>query len=1137
MPTYAEAFPPLAKLESPTSTEAPVKSLPISSVTQVFHVPMEERRRDLHKPFGGESTQAQIVRDVMSKTNCHIEICEARDHSLSIMVTGKAEGVILARKEILKKLQTQAHVEISIPKEHHRFVLGKNGAKLKSLENLTATRISVPRHDDPTDFIKITGTKEGLDRARHEIQMISDEQAKLAFERLEVEKKFHPFINSQAKALSDQTGTRIHIPPPSVDRADITVAGEKEGVAKAVAAIKELYEELKRTCGTVSVEVKKTQHKYVIGPRGQGLQEILAETGVSVEIPSMDSESCTVTLRGPQDKLGAALSKVYERANSTVAEEVHAPRWLHRFIIGRKGQNLREITENLPKLHLEFNADKDAIFLEGPQAEVLQAKSKLEDFTKDLMVTMDYAEVHIDRRHHRHIIGKGGANINKIKTETGTSIHIPSDGEPSDAIRIEGDPKGVAAAKAAILDLAKKIENERMKDVILEQRFHSKLIGSGGDGIQTLRQQFPAVVVTFPRQNEKSDIVQLRGPKDQVDHCATQLKKMHQELVDNNYRLEVKVLKRYHGHLIGKGGANLQKIRSETGCRVDLPTEKSDSEYIVITGKRESAERARDMILTMERQLASTVDVTINIPHKYHNAIIGPKGRLVRSVMDECGVRIYFPPSGSKNDEVTVSGAPEDVERAKTILEEMASETALESHSLELKAKPEYHKFLIGRNGANIRKVRDQFGARVIFPQQSSGDDPEVITIVGRKEKAIAAEAHIRKLISDLEKVVEDEVKVDPKYHRHFIQRRGQVIREISEENGGVIISFPKQGAGSDRVTLKGAKECIKGAKARIFEVVEELDAQVTIVCSIPHEHHRSVLGTRGANVQEITVEHSVQIKFPERPGAPPPSEEQEEAAEEVEPEEGKPDPRDVINITGRKEHCEAAKEALMALVPITVEVAVPNDYHKYIIGQRGREVRALMDEFEVQITIPPSEKRLDTITVSGPPSRVEAAKKAVEQKVEQLDAEKEDRELRSYKEVVRVDPKYHSKIIGKKGAVINKIRKDFGVQIQFPEKEGDSREDEDVIEITGYEHQTKSARDAIMKVVEELEEQITVEVRIDRRVHSRLIGQRGKAIAKVMEQYKVDIKFPRDKSSDVVTIMGLEENVVDAKEIGRAHV
>ena len=69
----------------------------------------------------------------------------------------------------------------------------------------------------------------------------------------------------------------------------------------------------KSTCGSVSVEVKKSQHKYVIGPRRHGLQEILEETGVSVEMPSPDSDSSTVTLRGPQDKLGAALSKVYER--------------------------------------------------------------------------------------------------------------------------------------------------------------------------------------------------------------------------------------------------------------------------------------------------------------------------------------------------------------------------------------------------------------------------------------------------------------------------------------------------------------------------------------------------------------------------------------------------------------------------------------------------------------------------------------------------------------------------------------------------------------------------------------------------------------------------------------------------------
>ena len=55
---------------------------------------------------------------------------------------------------------------------------------------------------------------------------------------------------------------------------------------------------------TVSVEVKKSQHRYVIGPKGNSINEILSETGVYVEMPSSDSPSETITLRGPQEKLG-----------------------------------------------------------------------------------------------------------------------------------------------------------------------------------------------------------------------------------------------------------------------------------------------------------------------------------------------------------------------------------------------------------------------------------------------------------------------------------------------------------------------------------------------------------------------------------------------------------------------------------------------------------------------------------------------------------------------------------------------------------------------------------------------------------------------------------------------------------------
>lgn len=66
-------------------------------------------------------------------------------------------------------------------------------------------------------------------------------------------------------------------------------------------------------------------------------------------------------------------------------EKVDAPRWLHRFIIGRKGQNVRKITQDLPKVHVEFNDEEEVVSLEGPPAEVAQAKEAFETFTRDLV--------------------------------------------------------------------------------------------------------------------------------------------------------------------------------------------------------------------------------------------------------------------------------------------------------------------------------------------------------------------------------------------------------------------------------------------------------------------------------------------------------------------------------------------------------------------------------------------------------------------------------------------------------------------------------------------------------------------------------------------------------------------------------
>uniref|UniRef100_A0A3Q0RAW3 Vigilin n=1 Tax=Amphilophus citrinellus TaxID=61819 RepID=A0A3Q0RAW3_AMPCI len=1087
LPTYKEAFPPLPeKAAQPDGTQetssawtSKIRPLKSSIITQVFHVPLEERKYKDINQFG-EGDQAKVCVDIMHKTGAHLELSLAKDQGLSIMVSGKLDAVMKARKEIVSRLQTQASASVAIPKEHHRFVIGKSGEKLQELELKTATKIQIPRPDDPSNHIKISGTKEGLEKAKHEILLISAEQDKRAVERVNIEKVYHPFItgayNKLVGEMMQETGARINVPPQSVNKTEIVITGEKEQVALAVAMIKKIYEDKKKNTTTIAVEVKKSQHKYVIGPKGNTLQEILDRTGVSVEIPPSDSSSETVILRGEPDRLGQALTEVYAKANSYTVSSVSAPSWLHRFIIGKKGQNLAKITQQMPKVHIEFTEGEDKITLEGPTKDVQMVQSQIEAIVTDLVNRMDYAEISVDPKFHRHLIGKGGVNINRIKEVHKVTVRIPPDNEKSNLIRIEGDPQGVQEAKKELLELASRMENERTKDLIIEQRFHRAIIGQKGEKIKEVRDKFPEVIINFPDPAQKSDIVQLRGPRTEVEKCSKFMQKMVAEMVENSYSVSVPIFKQFHRNIIGKGGSNIKKIREETNTKIDLPAENSNSEMIVITGKKANCEAAKSRILAIQKELANITEVDVSIPSKLHNSLIGSKGRLVRSIMEECGgVHIHFPTEGSGIDKVTIRGPAEEVEKAKQQLLALAEEKQTKSHTVELHAKPEYHKFLIGKGGGNIRKVRDSTGARIIFPTPEDKDQ-ELITVVGTEEAVREAQKELQELIKSLDNIVEDNMSVDPKYHRYFVARRGQVLRDLADEYGGVMVSFPRTGSQSEKVTLKGAKECVEAAKKRMQEIVEDLDAQVIMECVIPQKFHRSIMGPKGSRIQQITRDHSVQIKFPEREDpqeAPIQNGEADgEVKEPVDP--NAPKKCDVIIISGRKERCEGAMEALKALVPVTIEVEVPFELHRYIIGQKGSGIRKMMDEFEVNIQVPAPEQQSDKIAITGLASHLNRAKEGLLERVKELQAEQEDRVSLTwlnrgfnnyFKLTITVDPKYHPKIIGRKGAIITNIRTEHDVDLRFPQS---GAADPNLVTVTGRPELVDEAIDHLLNLEEE---------------------------------------------------------------------
>ncbi|KAF2362558.1 K domain type 1 [Trinorchestia longiramus] len=1095
-----------------------------STVTQVFDVRHEERAKiDGNNQFG-ESASSSICADITKRTGAHIEISSAKDQRLTFLVTGKSDAVAKARKLVLEKFQAQMRQTIQIPKEHHKFLLGKKGKRLQELELSTSTKIQVPPANDPSDVVTVIGTKECIDKALHEIRVISDQQSKQAYEVVEVPKIYHPFVcganNSTVADMMAEYGVRINVPPVNDLKDEITITGEKENVLKCKEIITKTWQDMEQKCQTVSVEVPKHQHKHVVGTKGCNIAEILQLFNVSVDVPPQISNSASITLRGPQDKLGSALTMVYDKANSVVQKDITAPTWLHRHIIGRKGANINKITEEFSQVHVEFTEESELIKLEGPMEDVHKAGEKLNCMIKELMSRLTQDQIIVDPKFHKHIIGKSGTNINRIRNETNVIINIEPNGN---VIRLEGTPEAVAQGKQELLELVKKMENEKERDINIEHRLHRSIIGSKGEKIREIRDKFNQVQISLPDPGQKSDTVKIRGPKEDVDACYKHLQTLVKELLEDNYQIKVPIFKQFLKFIIGKSGANINKIRAETNTRIELSSNDQGSDEILIIGRKENCEKAKERIHEIQEELANIVEVDIIVPAKFHNSIIGQRGRLIRSISEECGgVAIKFPPADKKSDKVTIRGPKEDVQKAKKALVELSNERQQSSFTAEVRCKLQHHKFLIGKNGATIRKMRETTGARIIFPTDKD-DDKEIISIIGKKDQVAAAQKALEETIRQLDNIVETQVTVPQKYYLHFIQRRFEVLRQIEYEFGGVSVSFPRNGQNSDQVTIKGGVECVAGAKERILEIVKELESQVNVDVVIPQRHHRTVMGPRGSKVQGIQAQHGVEIKFPER--ATP--EEMQRREEEGPTDETRP--CDIVMLKGSAEACEAAKKALLDLVPVTEEVLVPFKFHRFIIGQRGQSVRALMSEHDVNIQIPPASAETDVIKVVGMASNVQDAKASLLKKVEELEAEEEDKAARSYQLTINVQPDYHSKIIGKKGSVVSKIRDKFGVNIQFPSK---NEEDPSLITITGYEKSCESARQAIIDITGDLDSFVKVSVEIDQRVHARLIGYRGKAIRKIMDEHKVSITFPRDETTpDTVVISGAEANVEKCQE------
>lgn len=124
----------------------------------------------------------------------------------------------------------------------------------------------------------------------------------------------------------------------------------------------------------------------------------------------------------------------------------------------------------------------------------------------------------------------------------------------------------------------------------------------------------------------------------------------------------------------------------------------------------------------------------------------------------------------------------DDVETDYNEVEDVASTSET---TIEVKVPRTVVGLVIGKGGANIKKIQKESGARLNFKDDEDEESPERTAIIrGEREKVKKAELLIKKVIAMQPVIVVEEVYVPKQACGRIIGRGGQNIRQMSRISG-----------------------------------------------------------------------------------------------------------------------------------------------------------------------------------------------------------------------------------------------------------------------------------------------------------------------------------------------------------------
>lgn len=261
-----------------------------------------------------------------------------------------------------------------------------------------------------------------------------------------------------------------------------------------------------------------------------------------------------------------------------------------------------------------------------------------------------------------------------------------------------------------------------------------------------------------------------------------------------------------------------------------------------------------------------------------------------------------------------------------------------------------------------------------------------------------------------------------------------------------------------------------------------------------------------------------------------------------------KQDP-DTVNLSGPTKSLNATITKIEAFVQREQEFDKERDYTdscdfpqkfaSHLVGRGGQNISQLREKHDVEIQV-----KEGKVEFKGPKVKVDAAKREINALAKQLEDETTH--------IIKVDPKYHSNIIGRDGASVRKVESLHKVRVIFPHTRPDSLSDQDSdsgktrrpqkadeVIIRGGRKGADEARSDILELVNYLRDTGHEDVVTVKQKHiSKLIGAGGKAMDEVRQDTgaRIDIPDPKKSQADLedeveISIKGTKEAVQAAKK------